>query len=373
MSRSQADTKIGRVARQVAHDIRSPLSALQILDGDLDLLPEDRRHLVRSAVARIRDIANDLVSRHQNSQAPDSSATINLDSSTNLEASESILLHSLLDQIITEKRLQFRSQIDIDIDFDATEDAYGLFSVLQPNTFKRVVSNLVNNAVESLSGKGEVRVTLTGDSSSVNITIKDNGCGIPEDVMKRLGERGFTANKASGSGLGFHHAKQCISRWGGSINVLSRVGVGSDIKLTLQRTVAPSWFLDSLIVSENKRIAILDDDSSIHQIWRSRFESFVARGSAITLCHFSTSIQLQEWLDMENASYSDTTFLIDYELAGGPVTGLDVIEQLGINSSSVLVTSRYEERPIKERCLCLGVKMIPKPLAGILPIVMQHS
>ena len=59
---------------------------------------------------------------------------------------------------------------------------------------------------------------------------------------------------------------------------------------------------------------------------------------------------------------------MDYEIAGASETGLDLIEQLGIQSQSILVTSRYEEPSIRDRCQRLGVSLIPKSMSGFVPI-----
>jgi hypothetical protein len=59
---------------------------------------------------------------------------------------------------------------------------------------------------------------------------------------------------------------------------------------------------------------------------------------------------------------------VDYELLNQNATGLDVIEDLGIGTQAILVTSRYEEDKIRERCDRLGVRLIPKAMAGFVPI-----
>ena len=60
--------------------------------------------------------------------------------------------------------------------------------------------------------------------------------------------------------------------------------------------------------------------------------------------------------------------MIDYELLNQSISGLDLIEELGIADFSILVTSRYEESKIKENCSRLGLKLIPKAMAGYVPV-----
>ena len=59
---------------------------------------------------------------------------------------------------------------------------------------------------------------------------------------------------------------------------------------------------------------------------------------------------------------------MDFELLNQPKTGLDIIEELGIEKQSVLVTSRYEEKNIQERASRLNLQLLPKALAGFVPI-----
>ncbi|MBU0504645.1 hypothetical protein KJ708_01535, partial [bacterium] len=61
-------------------------------------------------------------------------------------------------------------------------------------------------------------------------------------------------------------------------------------------------------------------------------------------------------------------FLFDYELLGNEKTGLQIIDELNIKENAILVTSHYEEEHIRNECKRLGVKLLPKNLAGFVPI-----
>jgi len=115
---------------------------------------------VRRATARIQDIANNLI---EQSRTTKSQTAIQ---ETLTEASLSVeLLSSLIDPLVTEKRLQFRSRREVDIQAEFGESAYGLFAQVQPTEFKRVLSNLVNNAVEGIEEKGKITVELRSEKS----------------------------------------------------------------------------------------------------------------------------------------------------------------------------------------------------------------
>jgi hypothetical protein len=61
-------------------------------------------------------------------------------------------------------------------------------------------------------------------------------------------------------------------------------------------------------------------------------------------------------------------FLIDLEIIGQAESGLDLIEQLGIQDLSILITSHFDEHEVRQRCEDLGVRLIPKSMAGFVPI-----
>ena len=62
---------------------------------------------------------------------------------------------------------------------------------------------------------------------------------------------------------------------------------------------------------------------------------------------------------------------MDYELLNQPKTGLDLIEDLGIEKYSILVTSRYEEASIQARVSYLRLSLLPKTLVGFVPFEMH--
>ena len=101
-----------KVSHQVAHDIRSPLAAFDILLNDLSQIPEENRTIARMAVNRIKDIANNLIEKNQEIKNSKHLSPLNL---TN-ESTSVQLLWSIIDPMITEKRMEYRTRIGIEID-----------------------------------------------------------------------------------------------------------------------------------------------------------------------------------------------------------------------------------------------------------------
>lgn len=358
--------EIGLLSSQVAHDIRSPLSALSIVSESLAELPEQKRILVRNSVNRITDIANSLLEKGKfNSSTNLIAGKPGID--LNFRKTEITLVSSLIDSLTSEKRIQFRALNKVNIISDI-KDSYGLFVDVNPNVLKRILSNLVNNSVEALStGLGSVTIKASAEERKVHISVIDDGCGFPESVLKTLGKRGVTFGKSetsSGSGLGIHYAMSTLEEFSGELRVESQLGQGAVVTIVLPRAPQPYWFLDKLVIHHQQKVIICDDDSSIHQIWAERLADIGVRGEDIL--NFTRGNAFKAWI--LNNQDSDFLCLVDFELIKQEETGLDLIEELGIQERSVLVTSRYEEIAIKSRCEKLSMKMIPKDIAGLVPI-----
>lgn len=381
---------ISHLTRQVAHDIRSPLSALNLVSGVLVEVGEEKRLLIRNAVQRINDIANQLLEKGKETAGSKSLQVPN--SMTQAQSTElkTELLSPLIDSIVSEKRIQFREKQNIEIEADINQ-GYGLFAQVNSVELQRMISNLLNNSIEALQdSKGQVKVAIRGYRNLVNIIIQDNGKGISEASLKKLGERGFSHGKnqnesQSGSGLGIYHAKQTTESFGGKFEVLSKEGLGTTITIHLPRVEAPSWFVQKIVVKPLMKIVSVDDDLAIHQIWRGRFQSATHQSTEnIDHITFTSGEEFKRWVLthnqaaqasqlQQNSSDSLRLFLVDYELLGQNKTGLDLIEELHIAQNAILVTSRYEETKIRERCEKLKLQIIPKTMAGFVPIEVISS
>jgi len=348
------------LAAGVAHDIRSPLTALDIIIKDIKNIPEEQRIVIRNAANRISDIANNLLTQYRHSK--------NQEANDNVVDVKSELISELLLSLISEKRAQYRNEaLKFLINID--EEAYGKFAVISASTFNRVLSNLIDNSKEA--GADQIKIILSilsiKKQNQLLLKIQDNGCGIPENMLHKIinGERFST--KESGNGLGLPHAIKTIEKeWGGNLNIkLKEKSAGTIIEILLPEATPPEWFLSQLTVNPRETIVILDDDESIHQVWSKRFDDIHCD------LKFINYYNPQEVLSLDNDNLSTIDiFLIDYEFIGCDESGLDIIEKLNIADHSYLVTSRHEDHHIRERCRKIGLKIIPKAFAVYIPIIL---
>lgn len=339
------------LAAQVAHDIRSPLAALDMITSDLTSLPEEKRIIIKSSVLRIKDIANGLIAKNQANNSGTTKPEVNF-------------ILPLVEEIMTEKRIQYENNKNINLEFEIGVDAYDLFGFFNEGQFKRVISNIIDNSVDACEQNGKIVVSLSKVDNQISISITDNGKGIPADVIPRLMIKGFSYEKPSGSGLGLYHAKEMVESWKGTITLISIPGK-TEVSILLPMADRPMWFASTIVLRPKMKIVVIDDDSSVHHIWDQRFSDYKTSVEVFHCYNLKEAYCRANYLLSEN---EDVLFLCDYELAGDNESGLDFIEKLNISRTSLLVTSRASEMIIQARASRHGLKILPKSMAGFVKI-----
>lgn len=167
------------------------------------------------------------------------------------------------------------------------------------------------------------------------------------------------------TGLGLFHAKKYLLKWNGEILVESKVNKGTDITITLPLQEEPSWFIPKLILKKYQKIVIIDDDYSIHQIWNKKLKTLTTKNK-IQIIHFSNPHDFRHWLKSNKPE--NVTYLCDFEFIGHKDNGLDIIDQENIAKNPILITGHYEENILRKKCEKLGLKLIPKMMAELVPI-----
>lgn len=341
------------LAAQVAHDIRSPLAAINTALSDVTSVPENKRIMIRNAANRINDIANNLLSQAKNNFDTQESNADNRDSPE--------LIFVVLDNIVAEKRYEYYGT-NVSIKLNGSDSSYNCFSNIHLSSFKRVLSNLINNSIEAVNSDGSIVISLTCNATHVEIIVEDNGCGIPSEILPKIRDQGFSFNKKNGAGIGLSYTNHYLEQIKGKMLIQSEEKIGTRITIELLRSEHPSWFCDRINILQGSIIVVLDDDPSIHEVWDEKFAS-------ITNIKIFHCYNLSELVQLKTEPLLPILYLIDYELISDIKNGLEVIEELRLNNKAILVTSCFEDIAVRSHCENIGVKIIPKSYVPYIKII----
>jgi signal transduction histidine kinase len=232
--RAERTSVIGQVARAVVHDLRSPLASIR---GLAELLHEraskddpSRPHLatIMAEADRLTGLTGDLLQFSR--EAPPLLRT---------PARLADLVRQTLKPL--QPRLQ-RARVGLSLGLD--EDA--LVSLDAPRMV-RALHNLIANALDAMSDGGSLDIRCRRVNGTAELSVRDSGCGMSEEVRRRVLEPFFTHGKTHGTGLGMAIVQKIVSEHGGGIRVESAPGLGTTVTLALPatgqtatHTIAPS-------------------------------------------------------------------------------------------------------------------------------------
>jgi signal transduction histidine kinase len=108
------------------------------------------------------------------------------------------------------------------------------------DTIKQVVLNLLSNALKYNRVNGSVIIKTESSESQLMLTVQDSGVGIPEEALSHIFEKFYRVREhesiASGTGLGLSICKQIVQGHGGTIEIKSKLGIGTKIIISLPRS-----------------------------------------------------------------------------------------------------------------------------------------
>lgn len=202
---------------QFLHDIKSPLGALKVfLDGSVT---PARQNYVNLCLERIEDMICKLEGESDEYSAP-------------LHFREPVKSHSasaMVAELVAEKS----AELGLDIKLVATECAETAMVKVQRMEFKRVLSNLMNNAFEACPKGSRIEIDLCafciGDQFILEIS--DNGIGIENSELQSVFKKGHSSKGSTG--LGLSHAQSKISSWHGDFTIISQQGQGTTVAISL--------------------------------------------------------------------------------------------------------------------------------------------
>ena len=231
---------VGELAAAIAHEVRNPLAVIVNAVAGLRRVSgsEEDRGILLSIVdeeaARLNRLVTDL---------------LRFARPVNVKRSPVSLV-----ELANRSRSQVLDGHDIVVSIDDDPEIQTVW--VDPNLFRLVFDNLVQNACQSMRGGGRVDIVVTRGKlptgPAVSIQIKDHGHGMEADVRERALDPFFTT-RPSGTGLGLPIVQRIVEAHGGELVIESEEGAGTSVTLFLP-------------LGAPQEEPLADDDSAIHHL-----------------------------------------------------------------------------------------------------------
>ncbi len=217
LRKSEKLSVVGELAAGFAHEIRNPLTTikgfLQLIGTEADEKVKDYVKIMQNEIVRLEMITNEFM----------------------VVAKPQVSKYQLEDiQSIIEDVISFLSPQALLNSIEIKTSVRGNTPQLycDKHQMKQVLINIYKNAMEAMPNGGVITTDLTVVKDRVLIVIKDQGCGIAEELLPRLGEPFYTL-KEKGTGLGLMVSKKIIESHEGFLHIESKINIGTTMTIEL--------------------------------------------------------------------------------------------------------------------------------------------
>jgi two-component system sensor histidine kinase PilS (NtrC family) len=216
---------VGEMAAGIAHEIKNPLASMT---GSIQLLKDQisvtsvTQKLMRIALReadRLNGLTNDFL----------------LFARPNSGKAEAVELNSTVDETLELFEQDAVRHNGVRVVRHLAPD---IWTKMDPKHVRQVLWNLLLNAAEAIDGKGTIEVSAKLTEDSVQLAVRDDGCGIAEETQKTVFDPFFTT-KTQGTGLGLSIVHRLVESYGGRVDVESEEGQGTTFILHLKRIDPP--------------------------------------------------------------------------------------------------------------------------------------
>lgn len=214
---------LGQMTSMILHDLSSPMTVVDHYAQSLETTEMAREDVV-SAAHEIRAASGKVIELLQAARDFARGNTAYTMRSTSL----AMLVQTCLGQLMHELKAR---QVDLNLQL-----SYKGPVELESHRMDRVLTNLVNNALEAMPDGGRLAVSLEEEGEdAVRLRLSDTGIGIPEDRLATIFQPFVTHGKRSGTGLGLAIVEQIVKNHNGTVVADSVVGSGTTFTIVLPK------------------------------------------------------------------------------------------------------------------------------------------
>ncbi|MCA1062135.1 PAS domain S-box protein [Rossellomorea sp. AcN35-11] len=221
LRKSDTLSVVGELAAGIAHEIRNPMTALkgfiQLLENSVGQDHEMYFNVITSEFQRIESIITEflVLAKPQAIQYQETNLIKIMKDTVELLSAQAVM-----------HNVQYEERYQDDLPM----------IIAEPNQLKQVFINVIKNAIEVMTEGGFISITIQeAEDDMIHIEIKDQGGGISNDKIKKLGEPFYTT-KERGTGLGLMVSFKIIKEHKGSVQVESIVGEGTTFHIYLPKS-----------------------------------------------------------------------------------------------------------------------------------------
>ena len=239
LAKTERDMAWREMAKQVAHEIKNPLTPMKLSIQYLDRTAKDHPDRAQELIPRI---SATLIEQIDNlSQIANEFSNF---ASMPQASNEKVILNEIVETIHD----LFRKRDDMDINL--IEPIDDLYVFADKNHLVRILNNLLKNAIQAIpeNRRGKIEIELKRSENDAVIRISDNGTGIPDNMKDKVFTPNFTT-KSSGTGLGLAISANMIDSFNGRIYFETRVGYGTDFFISIPLMRLDDYFGDESRVS----------------------------------------------------------------------------------------------------------------------------
>jgi signal transduction histidine kinase len=216
----------GEMARQVAHEIKNPLTPIKLSVQHIRRAYVDRRpdydeildsnvDQILKEIDRLSDIARAFSRYGAPQEIPGATEPVDV-------------------AAIARDTLTLYQAPDRSVRYELTIDGYDMIGAARSSELREVMVNLLENARVAVQETGVVEVRVSSTGRFVRVEVVDDGEGIPQEQLPKIFEPHFST-RSSGTGLGLAIVRRLVEGWGGEVGADSAPGQGTTIRILIPR------------------------------------------------------------------------------------------------------------------------------------------